>query len=87
MPANPFENSIVPAKGYLAITPADGTGVQWATGPIRSLYVGGAGNVRIIGLDGSDVVITGLVAGAVYQFPALRIMATSTTATALVGLY
>jgi hypothetical protein len=87
MAATPFELSVVPAKGYVAVTPADGTGVQWATGPIRGFIVAVTGTVAVVGLDGSTATLPAIAAGAVYQCAAIRILSTGTTATGIVGLY
>ena len=85
MPANPFVLDTQPAKGLIAITPADGAGLQWST-PIRGIYVGGAGNIAITALDGSTATLIAAAVGTVLQVGALRIAATGTTATNLVGL-
>ncbi len=86
MPAIPFAQDMQPARGGFAVTPTDGAGVQWTTGPVRSLWVGGAGNVALVGLDGNTVTLSGVAAGTLIPIGALRVNSTNTTATLIVGL-
>lgn len=74
-----------PATDLVAVTPADGTDLQWAT-PIRGFMCGTGGNVSVLTLAGNTVVVTGCVAGQVYQIAAQRINATGTTASGITGL-
>lgn len=52
----------------------------------RWLYVGGAGNVAAVFPDGGVVTFVGLPAGALLPIELIRVNATGTTATNLVGL-
>ena len=72
-----------PATRAQAVTPSDSTDL---TG-VRSLFVGGAGNVsvRMIGDPSTTVVLTGVVAGTILPLRVTRVMA-ATTATNITGL-
>jgi hypothetical protein len=71
-----------PGSVFRAVTPSD-TVVQ----PFRAVYVGGAGNLAVIGLDDTAAVtFTGVVAGTLLPIRVSKILATGTTATAIVGL-
>jgi len=73
-----------PADRLRAITPNDATDV---TG-LRGIYVGGAGNLALMAIGDTDAVtLTGVLAGTIIPVRAKYVMATNTTATALVGLY
>lgn len=73
-----------PATGAAAITPSNDANLATET---RALLVGVAGNVRVTTKDGDDVVLTGLLAGNVYPICVVKVWATSTTATNIVGLW
>lgn len=55
------------------------------------IYVGGAGNVRVLTAQGDDVVFSGLVAGQVIPVQVIRVFATNTTVatpnTVLLAIY
>lgn len=71
------------AIGGFAVVPSDTVNF-----PVRArmLYVGGAGNVSLVGADGVAVTFTAVPVGTVLPIEALRVNATLTTATNLVGL-
>jgi hypothetical protein len=74
-----------PLTNAVAITPHDSNDLAQTT---RGLYVGVAGNVRVIFAgDTEAVTLTGLAAGMVHPFRVTRVLSTSTTATGIVGLY
>lgn len=75
-----------PAKLAEAVTPADGSDLP--SGPCKSLYVGGAGNI-VVHMAGDDAQVTfvGVVAGSILPIQVARVRATSTTATNIVALY
>lgn len=59
------------------------------TSPYDAFLVGGAGNLTIIDMNGHTVLLSGLLAGVVYQIRAKRFKSTGSTASAtlkLVGL-
>jgi hypothetical protein len=74
-----------PATGLVAITPNDSTDLT--SSRIRSLWVGGAGNIAVIAQgDSSAVTLSGVAAGSILPIAVKRVMATNTTATLIVGL-
>lgn len=74
-----------PAKYAFAITPSDADDLAMNT---RAIYVGGAGNLRVIlAGDTTAVTFTAVPVGTVLNIRVKKVMSTSTTATALVGLY
>jgi len=77
-------SSTGPAIGIAAVTPADDADLPG--GPCRSLYVGGAGTLRIIAIDGREAT---LQSGPCQYHPiqARRVMTSGTTATGVVALY
>lgn len=53
-----------------------------------AVYVGGAGNVTVVPLNGADpITFTAVPAGGLVPVTALKVMATGTTASDLVGVY
>lgn len=69
--------------GATTITPSDTVNL-----PSPSvIYVGGAGDVRVLTAQGDDVVFTGAVAGSVIPVQVIRVFLTNTTATSLVRVY
>lgn len=83
MAADPFGLDPNPARGGYAITPHDT--VNFAV-PFRAIYVGGAGNIVVVGRDGAAYTLVGALAGVVYSVAGVRVNNTDTTATNLVGL-
>lgn len=75
-------SSTDPAADYFAIVPDDAA--DFAT-PADSIFVGGAGDVVLVSPVGS-VVTFAAPAGIVIPAKAVRVNATGTTATGLVGL-
>lgn len=68
-----------------AITPHDTN--ELATTPTRAIYVGGAGAIAAVLVDGNAVTFAGLLAGSVLPVQARIVKSTGTTATSLVALY
>ncbi len=74
-----------PASQLVAITPNDSTDLTASN--IRGLWVGGAGNVAVIASgDSSAVTLVGVPAGTVLPIAVIKVMATNTTATSIVGM-
>lgn len=71
------------AIGGFVITPNDE-----ATFPVRAraIYVGGEGNVTLTSANGADVTFIAVPTGSILPIETLRVRATGTTATNLVGL-
>lgn len=72
-------------SGAAAITPSDSA--NFAAGACRAIYVGGAGNVAAVMVNGDVVVFTAPPVGTVLPIVAKRVNSTNTTATLLVALY
>lgn len=76
--------SEAPITKLVAITPNDGADLAAAT---RAVWVGGAGNLRVIAADdATDVTLSGVPAGTLLPIRVKKVFATSTTATLIVGL-
>lgn len=75
-PGAPFENA------YL-VTPADSDLAL----PVKSIWVGGVGNLTIITPSGDTVTFTAVAAGTLIPVQADQIKTTLTTATLIIGLY
>jgi hypothetical protein len=70
------------AASAIAITKADSD----LGHPVRSLYIGGAGNVRVTTVNNHDVTFVGVLAGTILPVSVKRVWSTNTTATSIVGL-
>jgi hypothetical protein len=70
------------AVNCIAITPADADLVA----PVRALYIGGAGSVRISDTGNGAVTFANVPAGVILPVMARRVWATGTSATNIVGL-
>lgn len=78
------KNEFMASPGSFTITPHDGKDLDHIT---RGIYVGSdAGNVRAIGVDGSDTTYNALPVGTVIPGQFKRVMATGTTSTNLRGM-
>lgn len=84
MPGPNPVNSPNPGEGAFAIVPDDA--VNLAVKP-RAIYVGGAGNISLLTLNGETVVFTAVPVGSILPVRATRVNATNTTATLLIGIY
>ena len=71
-----------PAVDYYAITPADSDLVR----PVRALYVGVSGNITVTNPKGGSVLFSNVPAGSILPVSAIRVSATGTTATGIVGI-
>ena len=67
----------------VTITPSDTVNL---TSP-AVIYVGGAGNVRVLTAQNNDVIFVGMQPGAVVPVQVLRVFSTNTTATSMLGVY
>jgi hypothetical protein len=74
-----------PATDAVAITKSDSTNLT--TSCIRAIYVGGTGDVAVIGLNGTvAVTFSAVPAGTILPIMPSKVMSTNTTATLLIGL-
>jgi len=70
------------AVNCIAITPADADLVA----PVRALYIGGSGNLRISDTGNCAVTFSNVPAGVILPVMARRVWATGTTASNIIGL-
>lgn len=73
-----------PGIGHYAITPHASNDEAIA---FRAVWVGAAGNVEVVALNGAAVLYKGCAAGSVIPMRGKRVNAVNTTATDLVGMY
>ena len=55
--------------------------------PTRAIYVGNSGNLKVDMVSGGTVTFSNLTAGTLLPIQVVRVYATGTTATLLIGLY
>jgi len=72
-----------PANGAFPITPSDSANLPQAA---RRLYIGGAGDLVVTLRDGSAVKFANVPAGTELNVTAVKVAASGTTATNVVGL-
>ena len=72
-----------PASHGFATTPHDTDPLGETT---RALFIGGAGAVCVVMASGAELIFAGLAAGTVLPVRAIRVKATGTTASAILGL-
>lgn len=72
-----------PASSGFSITPNDATDLAET---VRALYVGGGGNLSVTMLSGEVLTLANVFAGSILPLRAVRVRATGTTATDIVGL-
>jgi len=54
---------------------------------VSTIYVGGAGNVKVTTAQGDEVTFVGLLPGTTIPVQVKRVWATGTTATSLLAIY
>lgn len=79
-----MDDRIIPAEALVSITPHD---TNHLTKPIRALYVGVSGDVKITDMAGTAITLVGLAAGIFHPVCAVQVYSTGTTATDIVGVY
>jgi hypothetical protein len=73
-----------------AVTPSDTVNIPALTGGSNNgcvLYVGGAGNLKVLTVGGDEVTFTAIPVGTFVPVQVLRVFATGTTATNIVALW
>lgn len=70
------------AKTATAITAADSD----LAVPVRALYIGTGGNLRVTTLNNNDVTFSNVASGTVLPVSVKRVWTTSTTASNILGL-
>lgn len=83
MPATPTTNNDLPSALASAVTPHDTNTLPYFT---RALYVGGAGNITVK-MNGVNILFTAVPAGMILPIRTDMVLATGTSATAIVALY
>ena len=73
-----------PAERAFAITGSDSTDLTVFP---RAIYVGGAGNVKVVTLGGDEVTFNGVLAGTILPVRVKKVFSTGTSATNLIGVY
>jgi hypothetical protein len=73
-----------PATGAFEISADDGSDLPEIT---RALYVGNAGNLALVMQTGAQVTLRNIAAGSVLPLRVVRVLASGSTAGAVVGLY
>jgi hypothetical protein len=77
-------NLIIPAEKLGSITPSDSANLS---APIRALYVGVSGSVKLVDMNGNTITLVSLAAGVFHPVRAVKVFNTDTTATGIVGVY
>jgi hypothetical protein len=72
-----------PAQHGFAVTPHNTNLISETT---RGLYVGGAGDLVLVFASGAQITVSSVPGGTVLPVRVTKVLATGTTATALVGL-
>jgi hypothetical protein len=73
-----------------AVTPSDTVNIPSVTGGTNNgcvLYIGGAGNVKVLTVGGDEVTFFSAQAGLVIPVQVLKVFSTGTTATNIVALW
>ncbi len=83
MARNPYQHA-APAQGAALLTTSDTVNLVKEA---RALYIGGAGDVRLLTRESDDVVFSAVPAGSILPVYTQRVYATNTTATLIVALY
>ena len=78
------DDLLSPSKHATAVTPSDSAPLTYAS---KRLWVGGAGNVTVIMVDGKTVTYSSVPAGTYLQIRVNQVNQTGTTATNIVAEY
>lgn len=76
-----------------AVTPSDTVNIPYVGGDGTTpswpcvLYIGGAGNIRVLTAGGDDVTFNGVVAGTFLPVQVVRVFSTGTTATNILATW
>lgn len=81
--ANHNPTLTAPAQEAEAITPSDSLALARAS---RAIYVGMPGHLRVRLVSGTEITLSNVQAGALYPLRVAQVLATGTTAGALVAL-
>lgn len=78
------EAAMWPASGVEAVTPHD---TNELTVVSRALWVGSAGDLAVLMVDGTTATFVGIPAGTLMPLRVRRVNSTDTTASSIVSLY
>lgn len=78
-----MDAQLQPSPQFMAVVPSDGSDLPAAS---RAIYIGGAGDLRVMSIAGDTVTFVGVPAGSVLPIRCSRVLSTGTTATNLVAL-
>jgi hypothetical protein len=73
-----------------AVTPSNTVNIPALTGGSNNgcvLYVGGAGDLKVLTIGGDEVTLVAVPAGSFIPVQVLRVFSTGTTATSIVALW
>lgn len=73
-----------PASYWKAVTPSDSVNLPAGC---RGIYVGGIGNVALVGSDNVPITFTAVPVGTFMPCSAKRVNSTNTTATLMIALF
>jgi hypothetical protein len=80
-----YNRSLVsPPEHAVAIAPDDASDITNVT---RALYVGGTGDLRVMMLGGGTATFANIPSGTLMPLRVTRVLATGTTASAILGLW
>lgn len=83
---SPFEpgTGVMPAFDGVAITPTD---ANFTGSACRALFIGVAGNVKLVTMGGVSLNFQNLQAGSILPVMCIQVSSTSTTASGIIGLF
>lgn len=76
-------DKVAPAENAFVIEPSDSADLE---SPTRGVYVGSVGDLRVRMVGGNVLKFVGLGEGIIHPLRIIRIYATGTTATDIIGL-
>lgn len=84
MAGHHYADQAAPARRWLAVTPHDSNNLPAGC---RGLVVGTAGDLSLVGSDGTAITFTTTDANTILPLGPIRVNSTGTTATGIVALY
>lgn len=77
------------AQGAVPVTPSDTVSIAFPSGThySKGIYIGVTGDLVAVMADGTSVTFKAIAAGVIHPISAVRIDATSTTATDILAVY
>ena len=79
--AGPHSKQVTPAGRGIAVVPSDSTVLE----PTRALWIGGEGNLSLVGADGVTYLLTAVPVGLL-PVAVTKVRSTGTTATLIIAL-